>query len=767
MKSLGKFFMYAAAAIVAAGSVLLGAPVPAHAETRETSKMITTGPEFNAKVKTLASGLENITAVKITTEDVRIKYPDSWVQIGTPIYHHHTTSSVGSADSFTQGGGPYNDGSDGMDSSSGCFTRSYTYTVKVRDHWVEPYDWFEACGGDIATGQPSNGNDCGRNNHGHIDGHWVYRTETRTAYKIGCGIPEGSLRGYAAVFAGFDAADGTLYIYAANGSPVYLNPDSSSMFKGMTGCREFDLSQAVTKYVTNGRDFFLGDHPDSIWTGGGFVQYAKDKILIPQTMEYDDAHTVIFAAPDGGHETSEPLANGAHHYKNIELFYNGNGADEMAVDGVGSLNPSGTWTKNDDENHKIAEGYQPGYILPENSFRRYGFTLAGWSEQRGNYEEVPDETSTNENYPDATVPGGTEKERIEAKGSGAFPLVKHTVLYAVWKHDTYTVHFNPQKNYYPDVKGSMADQTLLVGGRTPFEISLDGSEKVINESLVGSDGKMPDSAYSSPDPGNYHYQTLHGCSYTVDKQHFVGWADHPTDDPSQIIFPDARNGYAVIEDLGKKDDKVTLYAVFSPDVYNVTYDLRSGYYVNGGNPVQYKTTGDPVKLVNPVRTGYVFAGWNWKRYSNDEGNDTVQGNVLYNADTGKYEVPSGITADHPYLEEVTIPTGTTGTYVFYANWISDTAKITFDPNGGEPHAEPVEHPYYVPDDDGGMMPNPIGELPVPPIKPGYEFDGWYPNPEGKGTEVTSQTVPDADATYYAHWVPKKYTGTFNAGRGEI
>ena len=43
---------------------------------------------------------------------------------------------------------------------------------------------------------------------------------------------------------------------------------------------------------------------------------------------------------------------------------------------------------------------------------------------------------------------------------------------------------------------------------------------------------------------------------------------------------------------------------------------------------------------------------------------------------------------------------------------------------------------------------------VTPTKPGYSFGGWFLNPEGKGSPVTSNTIAnsDGDHTLYAIYI---------------
>ena len=66
-------------------------------------------------------------------------------------------------------------------------------------------------------------------------------------------------------------------------------------------------------------------------------------------------------------------------------------------------------------------------------------------------------------------------------------------------------------------------------------------------------------------------------------------------------------------------------------------------------------------------------------------------------------------------------------------------KIMFDPNGGEVSKS---HKWM-------YIGNPIGSLPTP-TRVDYSFDGWFTAATG-GDQITEDSTPDHDETYYAHW----------------
>ena len=59
----------------------------------------------------------------------------------------------------------------------------------------------------------------------------------------------------------------------------------------------------------------------------------------------------------------------------------------------------------------------------------------------------------------------------------------------------------------------------------------------------------------------------------------------------------------------------------------------------------------------------------------------------------------------------------------------------------------------------------VGSLPTVPVKSGYEFDGWFTQPNGNGTEFTANTRVSGNITVYAKLRPVVYTITYNLNGG--
>lgn len=157
------------------------------------------------------------------------------------------------------------------------------------------------------------------------------------------------------------------------------------------------------------------------------------------------------------------------------------------------------------------------------------------------------------------------------------------------------------------------------------------------------------------------------------------------------------------------------------EVYTIQYVLNGG--INGDNPATYSSGDSLITLTDPAREGYDFSGW----YADAE-----------------YTSPSD-----------TIPAGSTGNKIFYAKWTIAPYMITYMLDGG---VNAPENPDSFTIDD---IPITFSE----PVKDGYEFDGWYSDPE---FNVPSPTIPEGtfiDQVVYAKWTLETYTITYNLAGG--
>lgn len=128
--------------------------------------------------------------------------------------------------------------------------------------------------------------------------------------------------------------------------------------------------------------------------------------------------------------------------------------------------------------------------------------------------------------------------------------------------------------------------------------------------------------------------------------------------------------------------------------------------------VEGNTIGDTIGLgrwqsLIPAKVGYNFAGW--------------------------WTDPTGGV-------EISAETAVSGELNVYSHWVAKVYRtIRFNPNGGAVCEDAKEI------EEGTSL----GVLPVPTLD-GYDFVGWFTAAED-GEQVDATTVPDGDATYYAHW----------------
>ena len=170
-----------------------------------------------------------------------------------------------------------------------------------------------------------------------------------------------------------------------------------------------------------------------------------------------------------------------------------------------------------------------------------------------------------------------------------------------------------------------------------------------------------------------------------------------------------------------------------PDQYTISYVLNGGKN-DSGNPDEYASNAS-VKLKNPTKTGYTFAGW----YTNAAFTGTAVTSVE------------------------------NGDVVLYAKWKPISYTIHFDKNTATSGSMKRVYPKY-----GRNY-----RLPACGFKkPGYAFAGWNTRKDGKGTAYKNQSnVKNLTTTngkvimLYAQWrkisvsTPAKPTlGNYAAGR---
>lgn len=256
---------------------------------------------------------------------------------------------------------------------------------------------------------------------------------------------------------------------------------------------------------------------------------------------------------------------------------------------------------------------------------------------------------------------------------GAYTPTGDVTLYAVWKVNTYTITFDGNGK----TGGTMSNQSFTYGTA----------------------------------------KNLSSNAYSKTGHTFKGWS---TSKDGEVAYTNAQSYSAT--------SNATLYAVWEPNTYTVTFNKNGG---TGTMPNQTFTYGVS-KALEPnlfTKTNYAFAGWA----------TTSSGAVAY-TDAQSYSATANAT--------------------LYAKWVNSTYTVTFNPNGGLGTMANQTFTY-------GTAQNLTANAFT---KEGHVFSGWSTTKNGAVAYTDSQSyTATANVTLYAVWTPATYTITFNSngGTGEI
>ena len=212
-----------------------------------------------------------------------------------------------------------------------------------------------------------------------------------------------------------------------------------------------------------------------------------------------------------------------------------------------------------------------------------------------------------------------------------------------------------------------------------------------------------------------------GITANANKPFTSGWNTNMSgSDPTQFFTSDLDDCYVTLS-----GDEVELR-----NGYQVSFVKNGGEFVSGYTPSYSYDGSQDVQLPGEddiTRNGYTFGGW----YANEQF-------------TGE---PCTV-----------IASGSTGPKTFYAKWTAKTYRVTLETNGGTIVGS-------------GLTEYTCGqgaELPTNVEKSGYTFAGWYENDRFEGSAVTAISDTEyGDKTYYAKWMSKTYSITFNTNGGTI
>ena len=227
---------------------------------------------------------------------------------------------------------------------------------------------------------------------------------------------------------------------------------------------------------------------------------------------------------------------------------------------------------------------------------------------------------------------------------------------------------------------------------------------------------------------------------------------------------------------------ITLTAHWFTHSYTVTFDSNGGSYVSS-QIVKYGNTAESPEL--PVKEGFTFAGWytedgiNFNFVTPITSNITLTAHWFTRSYTVTFDSNGGSYVSTQYVEhghraerpEPPVPgkdgftfegwyttdggwfdfnTSITRNITLTAQWYEIRPTVTFDSNGGSyVSTQSVEY--------GNMA-----EIPEPPVKEGFIFEGWYTE---DGSWFNFNTHITRNITLTAYWSKPSYIVTFDSYGG--
>ncbi len=355
----------------------------------------------------------------------------------------------------------------------------------------------------------------------------------------------------------------------------------------------------------------------------------------------------------------------------------------------------------------ITADYNSQVVLPENPTRD-NYDFAGW---------YADEELT-EPYDIMTLPN-------EDEGYIIMP-VDGATLYAKWTPVAYNIEYdldggtadNPT-TYTIESGDIVLERPEYTGYRFLGWTGTDLASYTLDVTIPA--GSYGDRAYvANWEHVNYTINFIENGGSTVSNIiKFYGENIESPNDPERLGYDFA--GWYSDEELENEyafstmpAENITLYAKWTPTVYDISYDFNEGNEV--ANPETYTIETATFGLNNPTRTGYSFTGW------------------------------TGTDLDEPSTN-VTIAQGSYGNREYTANWQINQYTISFDTNGGTSIS-----------DITGDYNSEVSDPAEGPTRTGYTFTGWFIDPECETPYVFS-TMPAENITLYAGWEITNYNLT--------
>ena len=319
-------------------------------------------------------------------------------------------------------------------------------------------------------------------------------------------------------------------------------------------------------------------------------------------------------------------------------------------------------------------------------------------------------TPTRKGY---TFKGWGTSPDAESGITGSCTPIRDVTLYAIWEANTYTIHYNANGGTgAPEPQTKVHDVPLTLSDKVPtradetvtYIVTLDPNGGSVRPTSLRSEKKTSYSFLSWTVAYYYGgirvydpYPVYPGATYTrnADATLYAQWDTSITEQCVNLPTP-VREGYTFkgwgtsidaesgITGSYAPEQSETLYALWEPTIFTITYDANGG---TGAPEPQTKEYGKALTLssVIPTRGNDVFLGWA----------------------TNSAAVTAQYRPGSDYTEE--------SSATLYAVWKSRTSTVTYDANGGTGAPEP-QVKYWG---------QPLTLSNTKPTREGYVFWHWY------------------------------------------
>lgn len=315
---------------------------------------------------------------------------------------------------------------------------------------------------------------------------------------------------------------------------------------------------------------------------------------------------------------------------------------------------------------------------------RTGYNFEGWSSTDGTYTKVKT----------IDVPANTFAKSLEFNAS--WTLLRYNISYdlgggtlGVNNPSTYDIENgavigNPvrtgytfygwQSSAFDSIKTDLTIEPGTYGDIALTAVWSSDEGEIIYElnggDIVGNNPKK----FNSGEEFAIISPTKAGYTFTGWTKFHVATGNMEANDPENVVGRITKDDYGTI----------VFTATWDPIIYDITYDLDGGHYeVASPNKSQYSAETATFTLVNPIKEGYIFAGWSGSYLSGNE-------------------------------RTVIVEKGSIGNRSYKAHWNAANYTISYDFAGGASTPSCISsYNFATPDKEIGA-----------PVRTGYTFTGW-------------------------------------------